>query len=185
VELCQRHGRAVADEVKRLLAGPFTPVSGTIAARMTSLNIPYAEVPPIEKLREQAKKSYAAERLVKRLEQGQKPPTAEHYLIATWTFGDDLAMVFLSNEVVVDYAKRLKRELDAGRLWINAYSNDVSAYIVSDRLIGEGGYEVNNSMTNSVTYGHPEQLQPSMENRIIEALRKLLPSGFQSPREKP
>lgn len=30
-------------------------------------------------------------------------------------------MVFLPGEVVVDYALRLKRELDRNRLWVNAY----------------------------------------------------------------
>ena len=53
------------------------------------------------------------------LEQGEKPPAAETYKIAAWTFGNDLAMVFLADEVVVDYDLRMKREFDAGRLWIN------------------------------------------------------------------
>ena len=43
------------------------------------------------------------------------------YPLTTWTFGDDLAMVLLFHEVVVDYALRQKRELDADRLWINAW----------------------------------------------------------------
>ena len=34
------------------------------------------------------------------------------YPIQTWTFGDQLAMVFLPGEVVVDYSLRLKREFD-------------------------------------------------------------------------
>ena len=38
-------------------------------------------------------------------------------------------MVFLPGEVVVDYALRLKRELDGARLWVTAYSNDVPCYI--------------------------------------------------------
>ena len=92
------------------------------------------------------------------LDRGETLPTSVRYPIATWTFADDLAMVFLSHEVVVDYALRLKRELDGDRLWINAYSNDVSSYIVSKRLLNEGGYEVNNSLSTSVTYGHPERV---------------------------
>ncbi len=50
-------------------------------------------------------------------------------------------MVFLSDEVVVDYALRMKREMDGSRLWINAYTNDVSSYIASKRVLKEGGYE--------------------------------------------
>ncbi len=84
--------------------------------------------------------------------------------------------------VVVDYALRLRRELDGSRLWINAYARDVSGYIVSDRLLGEGGYEVHNSVSALVTYGKPETLKPSMEDRIIARVRDLLPESFRRPR---
>jgi len=124
-----------------------------------------------------AKRSYPAQRLLNLLADGQQPPTSATYPLTTWTFGSDLAMVFLSHEVVVDYALRLKRELDADRLWINAYSNDVSTYIVSQRLLDEGGYEANNSLSTLVTYGHPERLQPPMEDRIVEAVKSLLPEN--------
>ncbi len=144
------------------------------------LEIPFAPVPPVAELKKSAEKSYGTQRLLKKIERGEKPPKSRTYAIAAWTFGNDLAMVFLSDEVVVDYALRLKRELDSSRLWINAYSNDVSSYIVSKRLIQEGGYEVNNSLSNEVTYGHPETLQPAMEDRIVEAVRSVVPEQFRA-----
>lgn len=180
VELCQQHGRALAEEVKRLLAGPLRPISGAVTARMVTLEIPYEPAPPLDQLREMAKKSWSYQRLLEKLEKGEKPPTSAQYPLATWTFGNDLAMVFLSNEVVVDYALRLKRELDASRLWINAYSIDVSIYIASNRLLNEGGYEVNNSLNSQVTYGHPERLQPPLEDRIVEQVKKLLLPGYEA-----
>jgi neutral ceramidase len=82
---------------------------------------------------------------------------------------------------VVDYALRMKRELDGSRLWINAYSNDVSNYVVSKRLIREGGYEASNSISATVTYGRPEKLQPAMEDRICQRVRELLPEEFRRP----
>jgi hypothetical protein len=180
VELCQQHGRAMADEVKRLLAGPFRSISGPFAARTAVLEVPYDSPPPMDELREMAKRSHPAQRLLKTLEDGEPPPVSATYPLTTWTFGSDLAMVFLSHEVVVDYALRLKRELDADRLWINAYSNDVSTYIVSQRLLGEGGYEVNNSLSTLVTYGRPERLQPPLEDRIVEAVKAQLPESFRA-----
>jgi hypothetical protein len=180
VELCQQHGRAMADEVTRLLGQPLRPVSGPLTARTATLEIAYDPPPPLDELRQTAKNSYAAQRLLKMLEDGEPAPTAARYPLTTWTVGDDLAMVFLSHEVVVDYALRLKHELDAGRLWINAYSNDVSSYIVSKRVLNEGGYEVNNSLSATVTYGHPERVQPPLEDRIVEQVKSLLPAGFRS-----
>jgi hypothetical protein len=127
-----------------------------------------------------AEKSFDAERRLKLLKKGEKPPVSRSYQVAAWVFGNDLAMVFLSDEVVVDHALRLKREFDGRRLWINAYSNDVSNYIVSKRLLKEGGYEVNNSLSALVTYGQPDRLQPAMEDRIAACVGTLLPPNFRN-----
>lgn len=181
VELCQRHGRALADEVKRLLAGPLKPIEPKLIARAASLVIPYDPPPSIDELKRLAARSYPAQRLLKLLESGKKPPASKTYEIATWVFGNDLAMVFLPDEVVVDYALRMKREFDGSRLWINAYTNDVSTYVVSKRLLAEGGYEVNNSLSAAVTYGRPERLEPAMEDRLVEQVRALLPEGYRGP----
>jgi len=179
-DLCEKHGRAMANEVSRLLAGPFRPVAGPIYAKSAVLEFAYADPPPVASLAESAKKSYALQRLLARLERGEKP-IAERYPITVWGLGDELAMVFLSNEVVVDYALRLKRELAGNRLWVSAYSNDVSYYVASDRLIREGGYEVNNSLSTLVSYGRPETVQPTVETRIIQQVRDLLPPTFREP----
>lgn len=178
VELCQQHGRALADEVKRVLQTPLRPVEPRLTARTVTLDFPYSPPPSLETLKESAKQSWAIESMVKRIARGDVLAKSEPYEIAVWAFGDDLAMIFLNDEVVVDYALRLKRELDGSRLWITAYTNDVSHYIASDRLLKEGGYEVRNSLSTAVTFGRPEELRPSMEERIIGAVRELVPQEF-------
>jgi hypothetical protein len=84
-------------------------------------------------------------------------------------------MVFLAGEVVADYGLRLKRELDASRLWVNAYTNDVAFYVASRRMIPEGGYEVDRSM---VYYGHPAPFAPQTEDEIIRAVLDLIPRSL-------
>jgi hypothetical protein len=84
-------------------------------------------------------------------------------------------MVFLAGEVVADYGLRLKRELDGSRLWMHAYSNDVAFYVASRRMIPEGGYEVDRSMTY---YGQPGPLVAATEDHIVRTVRDLLPSSF-------
>jgi hypothetical protein len=175
----------MADEVKRLLALPFRPIKCKLTAKSATLDIPCDKPPTIDELRQQAKKSYPAKRLLASIERGEKPPTSKRYQMVTWVFDDDLAMVFLSDEVVVDYALRLKRDFDGSRLWISAYCNDVSTYIVSKRLISEGGYEVRNSLSARVTYGCPEQVKPAMEDRIVGQVRSLLPEIFRSASQNP
>jgi hypothetical protein len=182
VELCQRHGRSMADEVKRLLSGPFRPVDFQLTAKTATIEVPCDPPPPIDELKQLAAKSHSARRLVRLIEGGGKPAASKTFQVNTWVFGDDLAMVFFSDEVVVDYALRLKRELDGSRLWITAYCNDVAGYIVSKRILEEGGYEANNSLSATVTFGRPERLQPAMEDRIVSQVRALLPEGFHSAR---
>jgi hypothetical protein len=178
VDLCEQHGRAMADEVMRLLKGEFKTVDPILVARSRPLEVACQEPPPLEELRERVGRSWALESLKGRLERGEKPPRSRTLQIATWVFGDDLAMVFLSDEVVVDCALRMKREMDGSRLWINAYTNDVSRYIASERVLKEGGYEARNSLSNLISYGAPETVQPSIEDRIVQRVRSLLPAGF-------
>jgi hypothetical protein len=66
--------------------------------------------------------------------------------------------------------------MDGSRLWVNAYSNDVSFYVASQRMIPEGGYEVEGSM---VYYGQPARFADGTEDRIIGAVRELLPDAFE------
>lgn len=149
-ELAAQHGRALANEVKRLLGKPLTPISPELSARMATLTVPYTN----------ATKS------------DEQPPF--NYPLVTWRFGNDLAMVFLTGEVVADFSLRLKRERAGTRLWISAYAHEVPCYIVSERLLEEGGYEVRNSVSARVTGGKPEQLTPTMESRIVKQVLALL-----------
>ena len=181
VELCRQHGRAIADEVRRLLAGPLRPVSPQLAARATTIRVPYHSPPSVEELKAAADRSYALQRLARQLERDEPLPEYESFHMSVWSFGDDLAMLFFSDEVVVDYALRLQRDFDGSRLWITAYANKVSRYIISERLLDEGGYEVRNSLSTAVTFGRPETLQPSMESRVVAAVGELLPEPFDSP----
>ena len=84
-------------------------------------------------------------------------------------------MVFLPGEVTIDYALRLKRELDGSRLWVTAYANAMPCYICSKRLLGEGGYEVDSSM---VSYGQPSRLAPEAEDKIIHEVKALIPPAL-------
>ena len=175
----ERNAQEIANEVDRLLSAPERPITAPPAGRFRSLELSLAPIPSRAVWEEQAKKAtptgFLARAMLQRLDRGERAPTTATYPVQTWTFGDSLAMVFLGGEVVADYGLRLKRELDASRLWVNAYSNDVAFYVASQRLIPEGGYEVDGSM---VYYGQPARLADGTEDRIIRTVRELLPDAF-------
>jgi putative membrane-bound dehydrogenase-like protein len=190
VDIAQRQGAEVAVEVKRLLAGYLAPVTGRLTTGWRQIDLPLAALPTREEWEKRAARKgavgykgaigYHARVQLARLDRGEALRTKFDYPIQTWTFGDSLALVFLPGEVVVDYALRLKRELDPLRLWLNAYANDVPAYIPSERVLKEGGYEGGGAM---VYYDVPAPFKPGLEQRIIGAVHELLGRRFQPPYE--
>ncbi len=84
--------------------------------------------------------------------------------------GDKLTLVTLGGEVVVDYALRLKHELNPENTWVAGYTNDVMAYIPSRRVLAEGGYEGGGAM---VYYSLPSPWDPSIEENIVRAVHAL------------
>jgi hypothetical protein len=173
------NGAAIAREAERLLQGQLVPLPAPRLAHLKRIEIPFGPLPTRAEWEERAGKPGAeglhARTNLARLDRGEALPTTLPFVVQTWCFGDDLAMVFLAGEVVVDYARRLKAECDGARLWISAYSNDVPCYIASRRVIGEGGYEVDASMRY---YDRPTRLDPEAEDRIIAAVKSLLPEAF-------
>ena len=174
------HGKTVANEVARLFAGNMQPLGRVTAARFQAIEIPLARTVSRAELEERLKGpqnvSYAAAQFLKHLDAGQPLPASIRYPVQTWMFGGDLAMVFLGGEVVADYALRLKRELGASRVWINAYANHVPCYIPSAQVLAEGGYEAELAMDY---YGLPTRLAADVEERIVHTVHALLPADFE------
>lgn len=175
------HGEKIATEVDRLLASPLRSLGGVTGAKYVRVDLPLDRTVPRAELAERAANkarvqiSYAAGQFLRKLDAGEPLPAAVTLPVQAWSFGTDLAMVFLGGEVVSEYSLRLKRELDGARLWVNAYSNDVPSYIPSARMFPEGGYEVDGSMDY---YGFPSRLAVGTEDRLIAAVRSLVPAEF-------
>lgn len=181
LEAARVQGREIAAEVRRLAGQKITPVTSSLIARSTTLDLPLAELPTRAQWEEKAKRGDAvghhARVNLARLDRGEKLPTSVPYPVQTWAFGDALAMVHLPGEVVVDYSKRLKAELDGGRLWVAAYANNAPCYIPSERVLKEGGYEGGNAM---IYYDLPVPFKPGLEDAIVGAVKKQLGDTFKA-----
>jgi hypothetical protein len=180
LDFAKQNGTAICDPVNELLQQPLTSLHQKLVCRTKQITLPYDTLPSREAWTARAQSSdhwiaYHAKLNLRRLERGEKLPTELPYLLQTWNFGSELAMVFLPGEVVVDYSLRLKQEYDAKRLWVNAYANDVPCYIPSKRIWREGGYEGGGAM---IFYDRPTRLTEGTEELIVAAVHKLLPRGF-------
>lgn len=183
LDLAKRHGREIADAVATGLKFALSPLTGKLECRGTQLTLPLDTPPTRENWEALARTNnsigYHAQKNLDRLDRGEKLETELPYLVRAWTFGKDLAMVFLAGEVVVDYSLRLKREFDPGRLWVNAYANDVPGYIPSERILKEGGYEGGYEGGGAmIYYDHPTRFAPGLEAKIIGAVHELVPKEF-------
>ncbi len=179
LELAKQHGAEIATNVSQLLSQTLRPIAGALACRTKQIELQFDTLPTRAEWEQRAKETnyagYHARWMLARLDRGEALPTELHYLVQTWTFGQDLAMVFLPGEVVVDFSLRLKREFDGRRLWVNAYANDVPCYIPSRRIWQEGGYEGGGAM---IFYGQPTRLAADTEDRIVTAVHALMPKVF-------
>lgn len=179
LDLAKKHGREFADAVNHSLERASLPLRGSLLCRSKEIMLPL-DTPPTraewETLATQTNAiGYHARKNLARLDRGEKLETGIPYLVQTWSFGRDLAMVFLEGEVVVDYSVRLKSEFDSARLWLNAYANGVPTYIPSRRILKEGGYEADGA---KVYYDHPANFTPAVEDLIVGAVHDLMPADF-------
>jgi putative membrane-bound dehydrogenase-like protein len=179
IDFAKKHGEEIETAVNQVLARTLTPIHGKLECRTKSIELPFDTLPTRQEWEQKAQQTnyvgFHARVNLAKLDRGEQLPTRLPYLVQSWNFGDDLAMVFLPGEVVVDYSLRLKKEFDATRLWVNAYANDVPCYIPSERILKEGGYEGGGAM---VYYDKPTRLAPGIENLIVDAIHDTVPKSF-------
>ncbi len=177
------HGRNLADEVERVINAAMRPIEAPLDSRFDHASLSF-ELPTIEEVRQRSedpnpqtrRHALTLDAIYKR--DGRLPATYP-VPIQAWQFGDQLTMIFIGGEVVVDYALRLKRELQDNDLWVTAYANDVLGYIASERMRREGGYEYDRS---TIFYGLPGPWAAGSEDHLISQIRELLESNTpQSP----
>ena len=175
----KQYGGEIGAEVKRLLGLTFTPLKSRLTTRAKEIQLPYGPHFTRDQWLARSTNSgivgYHAKKWLERLERGEQVPDSLYYPITTWNFGDELAMVFLPGEVVVDYALRLKSELDGQHLWVSGYANYVPCYIPSRRILAEGGYEAEDSLWY---YDRPARLSTKVEDLIVTTVRGLVPKSF-------
>ncbi len=184
MEDLKSHAQEISDNVDKLLKSPLQKLTSPPEGNMKWIKLPFSNVPTVAELikltDDKTVKGYYARRALEFVERGGTIPAELNYPVQTWNFGNKMAMVNLAGEVVVDYSTRLKNELGAEHLWINAYSNDVPCYIASRRVIGEGGYEPESSM---YYYDKPSPFAPEVEDIIVKAVHDLIAPAFKSERK--
>ena len=182
-EIAATHGREIGTKVATLLQQKLRPISGPLHVMFSNIDLHLAPLPSRAEWELRAQKDanrggtvgYHARVHLNRLDRGELIKTKVPLPVQTWSFGKSLAIVFLGGEVVVDYALRLKKELDPERLWINSYANDVPCYIPSERVLREGGYEGGEAMT---FHDWAAPFRPGLEQKIVDEVHYQLTDSY-------
>lgn len=175
IELARQYGKALATAVDDVLRGGVSNVHGPLHVGFERVDLKLVDAPgkaQIERLL-QDKNVYQqrlAKYLLAELAAGRSLPTSYPCPVQVIRFGDDLLMAGLGGETCVDYALRLRREFAGRRIWIAGYCNDIFAYVPSERVLQEGGYEGGTAMTYFGLHG---PFQPGLENLLIKAVHRL------------
>ncbi|MCC6510309.1 MAG: neutral/alkaline non-lysosomal ceramidase N-terminal domain-containing protein, partial [Pirellulaceae bacterium] len=183
-EDAKRHGAAMASSIEAALKGQWQTLkqfpdghfgyAGLAPEMPTRAELEAAKNDPSVTRRRWAESMLATLKKMGRLPETYPAP------IHTWSFGKDLLWVFLGGEVVLDYQIRLEKNLPADRVWVAAYTDDVFAYVASERMRAEGGYEVDASM---LYYNQPGRWQSGTEELIERRVREIF--GQERADDKP
>jgi neutral ceramidase len=171
----REHGLEMAGAVASVFSHSMNAIHGPWRAAFSRVTLEQGTPPSQEEFKRRLQDPDVhvqkhAQRNLDRLARGEELAKSYAAPIQVWRFGDDLTLVALSGEVVVDYALRLKRELGSEKLWVAAYANDVFAYIPSNRVLIEGGYEAEWSM---VYYDFPTRWATTIEDTLIKTVHEL------------
>lgn len=181
VDFAKEYGAELAEAVDEVLAAPMAELGDSLTTRFAEIELPLAGLPTKKDNEATAKTSTnrfevaRAKWLQAEFEKSGGLKGSYPYPVGVWKLGGGGAkdggvdFVFLGGEVVVDYALRLKREMNGESTWVAGYANDVMAYIPSVRVLKEGGYE---GGTSNVYYGLPGLWDEKLEDMIVGEVKK-------------
>jgi hypothetical protein len=168
----------LADAVEDALKRPLKEVRPGLRTAFAYVDLPYEKVITRDELLTATKDENAirrrwAERLLKRLDAGEKFAASHPYPLHAWRLGQETLILGMGAETVVDYALRFKAAYGRGT-WVCGYADDMISYIPSRCVWAEGGYE---GGPNLYEYGRPAlRWSGDIEDRIGEAMKKLVKS---------
>lgn len=174
VELAEQYGRMLALSVEKVVASELAPVNGAVSTRFREIPLAFSVIPSRDELLKTAESADRYQRtraklFLKDIDAGKPLSPTYPYPVQVWKLGS-VTWVALGGEVVVDYSLRLKRELGQGTTWVTGYANDVMAYIPSERVLTEGGYEGDTSM---IVYMQPSKWKTGLEDQIVKTVHEL------------
>lgn len=174
VPLAQQYGRTLAAAVDRVLNEKMKKLEPVLATAYSEIDLQFAGPPPtrqdlLNHISDTSKTpdylKQTAKTLLGRLDRGEIFEKSYPYPCQVWKMGDQ-AIMALGGETVTEYSLELKK-LFGHDIFVLGYNNDVMAYIPSETILKEGGYEG----TRSTFFTTPWKM--NIQSMIISEMVKL------------
>ncbi len=186
IPLAEQYGRELAAAVDRVIKEEMTKLDPVLQTAYSEVKLEFEKIPDKEELILQKERLSGyqkqwAETQLHTLKKNGSLMNSYPYPLQIWKLGSQPIMV-LGGEVVVEYAIELKKMFGPD-IFVMGYANDDMAYIPTETILREGGYE---GATSHMVYGLPSPWKTGIQKKILEELGKLaLKTGIQIEIEQP
>jgi neutral ceramidase len=173
VPLAKQYGKELAASVERVLSEDMKELEPSLSTAYSEVDLKFAAPPTKEelmKIEQKAtgfEKSWASSQL-KILRENGSLLKSYPYPLQVWKMGNQPIITF-GGELVIEYAIELKK-LYGPDTFIIGYANEDMAYIPSETILQEGGYEGESSMR---VYGLPGKWERGIQSTIINEVKRL------------
>ena len=173
IPLAMQYGRELAASVESVLSEDMIKLDPVLTTAYSEVNLKFSAPPPkdsliiISKEPEGYRQRWASSQL-RLLRDNGMLMTSYPYPVQIWKLGSQVIMA-LGGELVVEYSIGLKK-LFGPEIFVLGYVNDDMAYIPSDAILSQGGYEGESSQ---MVYGLPSKWADGIEEAIFDEMKRL------------
>jgi len=173
------YGHVLAQAVEDVLTGHMgiasEPVTGPLNAGDATVTLHFQPPPDRQTLQAMlpGRKTMQLREVqyqIAKLDAGEPLASEYPYPLQVWRFGSGHTFVILSSEVVLDYSLKFKQSFGCDTTWVMAYANEHIAYIPSQRILTEGGYE---GAAGMMECGFPGPFTGDIESTIVDKVETL------------
>ena len=173
IPLARQYGRTLAAAVDRVMEEDMQLLQPTLSTAYTEIELNLSAPPTLRELTKayETNSGYQkrwAGRMKEKAEKGETFQKTYPYPLQVWKLGNQ-SVFALGGELLVGYAIELKK-IFGNNIFVLGYSNDVMAYIPTDKVLLEGGYE---GETSQIVYGLPAKWEPGIEDKILSGIEVL------------
>ena len=173
VPLAKQYGLELAAAVDRVMSEEMRHLNSSLITSYSEVELEMNDPPSKKELIDLVSNSEGyiknwGEEFLEKTENGVPIKKSYPYPVQFWQLGNQ-KVISLGGELQIGYSVKLKKIL--GRdIFVMGYSNDVMAYIPTEKVLFEGGYE---GETSKMVYGMPAEWKKGIEKTIVEEVIKL------------